>query len=483
VIITLPVFDKGNTGAEVCVTNTHEQYPVIVKRVVLLIAALSSFITPFDGSAVNIALPSIENEFLINAITLSWISTAYLLSSAVFLVPFGKFGDFYGRKRLFVAGIALFAVSSLLVSLSMSPEMLIAMRFIQGIGSAMIFGTSMAILSAVFQPGERGRAIGISIMAVYLGLSLGPVLGGYMTAYLGWRSIFLINVPLGIIVIILTTFLLKDEWKEGTGSFDLKGSVIYGLSLSGIIYGLSLGPVTPAVVLVLAGVLGIILFIWFEQRQQIPILDITLFRKSRVFLFSNLAALINYSATFAVTFLMSIYLQISKGFGPEQSGLILVAQPLMQALFAPISGKLSDRIEPGLIASAGMGLCALGLFLLVFLDAGSGLPFIIACLLLLGCGFGLFSSPNTNAIMSSVEKRYYGVASGMVGTMRLLGQTFSMGVTMMIFAIIIGEVSISADNSTLFLSSMHTAFVFFTILCLLGIGASMIRGRLRTNTA
>jgi Arabinose efflux permease len=266
-------------------TNPPEEYSVIVKRVVLLIAALSSFITPFDGSAVNIALPSIENEFLINAITLSWVSTAYLLSSAVFLVPFGKFGDYFGRKRLFIAGIALFAVSSLLVSLSMSPEMLIAMRFIQGIGSAMIFGTSMAILTAVFQPGERGRAIGISIMAVYLGLSLGPVLGGYMTAYLGWRSIFLINVPLGVIIIILTTSLLKDEWREEGGSFDLKGSVIYGLSLTGIIYGLSLGPVTPAVLLVTAGVLGIILFVWFERRLDTPVLDVSLFRKSRVFYF------------------------------------------------------------------------------------------------------------------------------------------------------------------------------------------------------
>jgi len=339
------------------------------KRVVLFIAALGSFLTPFDTSAVNIALPTIGKDFMLDAITLGWISTAYLLASAVFLVPFGKLGDLYGRKKIFLAGIGLFSTTSFIISLSFDPAMIIALRFVQGIGSAMIFGTSLAILSSVFPREERGKAIGITIMCVYLGLSLGPTLGGYMTDILGWRSIFWVNVPLGIIVIAMTLHYLTREWKDPAGGrFDLTGALIYGLSLSSLTYGLSLGPVPAALgFLVLAGA-GIAYFVYHELKVPWPVLEIRLFSGNRVFTFSNLAALINYSATFAVTFLMSLYLQFGKGFSAEYAGLILVAQPITQAIFAPLAGKLSDRVEPRIIATVGMAFSAIGLLSLTFLS-------------------------------------------------------------------------------------------------------------------
>lgn len=447
-----------------------------MKRVILIIAIISSFITPFDGSAVNIALPTIGEEFSLDAITLSWITTAYLLSIAILLVPFGKLADIIGRKRVFLVGISTFSVSSFLVTFSFNEAMLIGLRLLQGAGCAMIFGTSLAILSAVYPPGERGRALGLTIGAVYFGLSLGPFIGGILTGMMGWRSIFLVNVPLGILCILLTVWKVPDEWQDAAGErFDLAGSILWALSLVALIYGLSVLPDYSGAVLIAGGFIILVLFILLELKTPSPVLNMQLFLQNRVFTFSNLAALINYSATYAVTFLLSLYLQISRGYSAEYAGLILVAQPAVQALFSPLAGKLSDRADPGRVASAGMAVTAVGLFLLTFVDGDTAVPFVIACLMLLGAGFGIFSSPNTNAIISSVNRRFYGVASGMVGTMRLLGQMLSMGLAMTVFAIFLGKEQIGGLNLPAFIQSVHAAFILFSILCVIGIVCSLVR--------
>ncbi len=448
------------------------------KRVVLIIAILAGFITPFDGSAVNIALPTIGKEFHMDAIALSWVATAYLLSSAVCLVPFGKIADIYGRKKVFLYGIIIFSLASLLMTMVPSTEMFIRIRVLQGIGSAMIFGTGVAILTSVFPPGERGKVLGIYVTAVYLGLSLGPFLGGMMTHYLGWRSIFLVNVPIGIIAVTLILWKLKRDWLECEGEkFDLAGSIIYGAAVIATMYGFSVLPEIKGAILIAAGLAGILIFAFYEMRVPFPVLDIRLLTKNRVFALSNLSALINYSATFAVTFLLSLDLQYTKGFTPQHAGIILVAQPVVQAIISPVAGRLSDRIEPRIVASAGMALTSFGLFLLIFLKETTPIWYLIICLLVLGAGFGLFSSPNTNAIMSSVDKRFYGVASGMNGTMRLLGQMLSMGIAMMIFAVVIGPVEITPEYYARFISSLHYAFILFTILCIIGAFASLVRGK------
>jgi len=449
------------------------------KRIILIIAVLAGFLTPFDGSAINIALPNIGAEFHMDAVALSWVATAYLLSSALFLVPFGKIADIRGRKKIFLYGISVFTIASLVMTMVRSSDMLLLVRIVQGIGSSMIFGTAVAILTSTFSAGERGKALGIYITSVYLGLSLGPFLGGVLTENLGWRSIFSINVPIGIATALLVVWKLKGEWADCRGeTFDLAGSIIYGVALISIMYGFSVLPAAAGIFLIIAGGLCMLAFIRYEQRQPFPVLNMRLFSESRVFAFSNLASLINYSATYAVAFLLSLDLQYTTGFSPEYAGLILVAAPLMQAVVSPFAGRLSDRIDPGIIASAGMGLTALGLFLLVFLSQETPLWYIIIALLVLGFGFGLFSSPNTNAIMSAVHKRYYGVASGMVSTMRTLGQLLSMGIAMMIFAIVIGRVEITPEYYPRFIESLHYAFVLFTILCVIGIFASLVR----TNT-
>ena len=450
------------------------------KNSALLVATLASFLTPFMGSSINIALPSIGKEFAIDAVLLSWIATAYLLTAAIFLVPFGRIADIHGRKRIFTYGIVIFTVSSLLSAISTSAIALIAFRVLQGVGSAMIFGTSMAILTSVFPVGERGKALGITVATVYSGLSLGPFLGGFLTQHFGWRSIFLITVPLGVIIIGFIPWKLKGEWAEAQGEkFDFTGSIFYGLTLVAIMYGFSLLPKISGVWLILMGALGIFSFVKWEIKAKAPVLDIRLFLNNTVFAFSNLAALIHYSATFAISFLLSLYLQYIKGFSPQNAGLILVSQPVVMAIFSPLAGRLSDRIEPRIVASIGMMLTCLGLFLFTFLEGKTPLAFIVASLILVGFGFTFFSSPNMNAIMSSVEKRSYGVASGMLGTMRLTGQMLSMGIAMLIFAIFIGRVQITSEYHLLFLKGLKVAFIIFATLCFGGIFASLSRGKLR----
>jgi EmrB/QacA subfamily drug resistance transporter len=454
----------------------------VSKNAVMLIAAMSSFITPFTFSSVNIALPSIGRDLALNAVVLGWVATAYNLAAAALLVPLGRLADIRGRKRVYLVGMMFDAAASILCGLSPSGMWLLAFRALQGMGGAMIFGTGIAILTSVFPVQERGRALGINVAAVYAGLSLGPLIGGFFTERLGWQSIFYLNAFLGLVVIVTVIWKLKGEWAGARGEkFDLTGSVIYCLTLGAIIYGFSELPDLMGAWLILAGAAGAASFVLWEIRQEHPVLDISFFRQNIVFRYSNLAALVNYSATASVAFLLSLYLQYIKGFSPEHAGLILVAQPVVMVICSPIAGSLSDRIEPRLVASAGMAMTTAGLAMLVFLNASSGLAFVLVILVILGLGFGLFSSPNTNAVMSSVERKSYGVASGMLGTMRLTGQMFSLAISLLLFAVYIGRVQITPQYYPSFLTSMKTAFIISAGLCFAGIFASIARGRTRTE--
>ena len=450
------------------------------KRAALVIATLTSFLTPFMGSSVNIALPSIGKEFAMHAVSLSWITTSYLLAAAMFLVPMGRIADISGRKKILRYGISLDLAASVLLAVSTNEIEFICLRVLQGIGGAMIFGTAVAILTSVYPVGERGKALGINVAAVYSGLSLGPFVGGFLTQHLGWRSIFISYVPLELVIIFLIFWKLKGEWADAKGEkFDLGGSVIFGLSLVALMYGFSLLPAISALWLILLGVLGVFTFVRWETRVDSPVFDTKLFRHNIVFAFSNLAALINYCATSATGFLLSLYLQYTRGLSPQNAGLILVCQPVVMAIFSPLAGRLSDKIEPRIVASSGMTLTVIGLLLFVFLSETTTLTFIILSLVLLGFGFALFSSPNTNAVMSSVEKKFYGVASATLGTMRLTGQMLSMGIAMLVFALYIGRAQITPENYPAFLTSVKTAFIIFAVLCFGGIFASLSRGKVR----
>jgi EmrB/QacA subfamily drug resistance transporter len=450
----------------------------VSKKVVLVVVTIAAFLSPFMLSSINIALPPIGREFAMDAVQLAWVPTSYLLSATVFLLPFGRIADIYGMKRIFTYGIVIYVISSLLAAISTSATMLILSRIPQGIGGAMILCSGVAIIASTYPVEELGRALGINVAATYLGLSLGPFLGGLLTEYFGWRSVFLITLPLGLLIITLVLWKLKGEWAESKGEkFDLSNSVIYGIAIVTIMYGLSILPEMLGLVVILIGLIGFVVFVWRETKAANPILNMNLFKNNRVFAFSNLAALISYSATYAVTYLLSLYLQYTKGFSAQTAGMVLLSMPAVQAIFSPLAGKLSDRIAPQILASLGMALTTLGLILLTFLGLNTAIGFIVVCLIILGFGFAFFSSPNTNAVMGSVESKTYGVASATLSTMRSVGMMLSMGIAMVMSTIYVGRVEITPEYYSAFVAGMKVAFIIFAVLCFLGIFASLARGK------
>lgn len=447
-------------------------------RLILILIVITAFINPFLGASINIALPAISKEFSMGAIAMSWVSMAFLLSSAIFLVPLGKLADITGRKKIFFIGNMLILAGSVLCAFSFSGIWLIFMRGVQGVGSAMVFGTGIAIISSVYPPSQRGKAIGITVTSVYIGLSLAPFLGGLLTQYMGWRSIFYFTVPFEIIVIWFTWRAIKEEWADAKGEqFDIVGSLIYLVSMSLFMFGFSRLPELSAILMTVVGLMGLVIFVVVENRTKTPVFNIQLFSSNRLFAFSNLAALINYATTFAITFLLSLFLQFIKGLSPLDAGLILVVQPLVMALVASVSGKLSDKYDPGILSSIGMGVIVVGLVMLIFLSEHTATSYLIAILIIVGFGFGMFSSPNTNAIMGAVEKKYLGIASATVGTMRLTGQMISMGIATLILQIFIGNTKITIQNSAEFILSMHITFMVFVVLCTMGVFFSLARGK------
>src|SRR6056297_4146003 len=442
----------------------------------LFITAFASFITPFLGSSINVALPDIGDHFEMNAVTLSWVTTIYLLSSAVFLVPFGKLADIFGRRKVFITGVSIVSVSSLLAAFAPSTELFLTLRVLQGFGSAMIFGTAIAIITSVFPREERGKAMGINVASVYVGLTMGPFVGGILTNQWGWESIFLVIAPLGAFVVFLTIKNLTQEWAEAKNEkFDWLGSLVYAASLSLFMYGLSELPQWTGCIFIGTGLLGLFIFAKIQINKTFPVFNMDLFLKNRIFAFSSISALINYSATFGIMFLMSLFLQYVKGLNPQAAGEILAIQPVVMALFSPFTGRLSDKIDPGLVATVGLILLTAGLTLFTGIDQQTSFVFVAVVLGFIGLGYALFSSPNTNSIMSSVEKKYYGIASGTVGTMRLVGQLISMGVVMLLFSLIIGKVEINEENQHMFLESARISFIIFAAFGLLGVILSSMR--------
>jgi EmrB/QacA subfamily drug resistance transporter len=454
-----------------------------LERSVLTVATVTSFLGPFMLSAVNVALPAIQQDLAANAVELGWIATAYLLATAVCLVPMGRIADIHGHRKVFILGLVVFTISNFVTLFVSSTVLLICWRVLQGVGAAMTVTTGMAIVTSVFPPQRRGKAIGIYVAAVYVGLSVGPFGGGVMAHHFGWRSIFVVTTVIGLVSILVAVRGLKGhEWADAAGEpMDVIGGTLYGASLVLLVYGATLLPAASAAVMVAAGFLLLFVFVRFELRLKHPAFEVRLFSANRMFAFSSVAALIHYAATFAVTFLLSLYLQFIRGMSPQAAGVLLVAQPVCMALFSPLAGKISDRVEPGKIATGGIAMTAAGLAALVTIDSATPLYALAGILITLGIGFALFSSPNMSAIMGAVAPRYYGTASGTVATMRLVGQMVSMALVTVIFSVMIGKTAIVPANYDQFLESMRLSLVIFTVLCVVGIVFSQYRGKVQQD--
>lgn len=452
------------------------------QKVTVLVAVITSFVTTFTSSALNLSVPDIGAEFHVSAVLIGWIVTGFILTSAAFSVPFGRLADLTGRKRILIGGIGLFSFCSLGCAFSWSFSGLMIFRLLQGLGAAMIFSTNIAMLVNAFLPEERGKVIGMSTAATYIGLSTGPVLGGILNHQLGWHSIFIVTAAIGFIVFFIAAKMLpEDQRKEIVGrpeNRDLAGNVLYVLTLILVLYGFSsVSEGLYAYLCVLIGAVLLLLFIRHELETSSPVLQISLFRENSAYFLSNLAALMNYAATFAIGYLLSIYLQVIQGFDSQTAGLILICQPAIMAFISPYAGRLSDKRSPFLLASFGMALSALGLFGFSLLGVQTPLWLLICGLIVVGIGFGFFSSPNSNAIMSCVEKRDSGVASSLLATMRTVGQTSSMAMVTFIASFKLGDHTFETATPQALAGMMHIAFFTFGIICSVGIVISLKRKR------
>ena len=445
--------------------------------ITLFVVASVQFLTPFMMSAMGVALPTIGREFNAGAVHLGMIEMVYILAVTLLLLPAGRYADIHGRKKIFISGAVVVTVATLLLALSTNIRLFIALRFFQGVGAAMITSTSVAIVTSVIPRNRLGQAMGIIVACVYVGLSVGPTLAGFMTTHLGWRWIFFAAVPVELAALFLTIVKLKGEWADARGQqFDWIGSIIYMTTLFALIFGVTnLKEMASAPAIAGAGVAGLIIFLFFEAKNNSPLLDVHLLATNRVFTFSNIATWLNYAACFGIVFFFSLYLQSVKGLSAQAAGLILVIQPVVQAVFSPISGRLSDRFPPAYIATIGMVLCAIDLLIAVFITADTSMPMIYMVLALIGLGFGLFSSPNTTAIMSSVAPGHYGIAASLMATMRSAGMLTCMTIITAILTVFMGDHPVTLQTRDAFVRSMHMAFICFSVMCAVGVGFSLVR--------
>ena len=443
----------------------------------IFIVSAVQFLAPFMMSAVGVALPTIGRFYGASAVSLALVEMVYMLAVTLFLLPIGRFADITGRKKVFVSGVALFALATILLPFSPSINIFIAGRFLQGIGVSCTVSTSVAILSSVVPRETRGKAMGIIVACVYLGLSAGPTLAGLMITWMGWQWIFFTCVPLALAALILTLARLRGEWKGAEGeSFDWMGSLIYMAALSCLIIGVShLKSNDWAKGLMAAGMVCMAGFAVFEYRHRSPILDIRLLLSNRVLAFSNIATWINYAASFGLTFFFSLYLQVVKGMSAQATGFVLIAQPIIQAVLSPLSGTLSDKTSPSKLSTSGMAICAAGLLFAAFLDQDARTWQVLVVLVIMGLGFAAFSTPNMTTVMGSVGPKHYGIASSLVATMRSIGMLTAMTITTLLLSMFMGDAKISTATAPGFLKTMHTAFMIFALLSLVGVVFSMAR--------
>lgn len=449
------------------------------RRATIVMVMLNSISTAMMLTAVNVALPDVARDLGVDAVALSWIPMSYLMAGAACALAFGRLADMFGRKRIYLLGTAGVVVTSMLAACATNEWQLIGGRLAQGVCAAMLYATNVAIISSVFPPAQRGTAIGYTVSAIYFGLAVGPLLAGWLIELFGWRATFFIHVPLALVVLWIGLTRLAVEWRaDERGSFDGLGATLYGIAISILMGGVSLLPGASGIAMVLAGVAGIWLFFRHEHRHPHPVFDVELFYTNRVFIMSCLASLVMYTTTFANVVLVSLYLQYLKGITPSTAGLVMMAQPAIMTVISPFAGRLSDRSEPRIIASLGMGLTALGLAVFAFVDGSSSLRLVLSSLVLTGLGFSLFSSPNANAIMGAVVASDYGRAASAMAVMRVIGQMSSMGLVAMVFALMIGPVPITPAVFPELTRAIHTCFAVAALLALGGVALSLARGRM-----
>jgi EmrB/QacA subfamily drug resistance transporter len=464
------------------------------RKLIITAVAIGTFMSALDASVVNIALPSISSHFKAPLYIIEWVVMSYLLVISSLLLTYGRLGDMYGHKRIYISGFVAFTAGSLLCGMAPTIALLIVFRAIQALGAGMLMSMGPAIITDVTPAQKRGKALGVNAVAVSIALTTGPVLGGFLTTHFGWQSIFYINLPIGIIGSLWAYKIIPGAARYERQNFDVAGAVTIFLALMSLLVPLSYTEKygwgnSYILASLAAGIMLLMIFIYIERKIKDPMMDLGLFR-SRLFTMSNVSALINYMAQFSVTLLMPFYLQQLRGLPPSAAGFMLIPMPVTTMIVAPISGALSDRFDSRYISSAGMGFISAGIFLLSRLSADSPNTYIIAVLALTGLGSGLFQTPNNSAIMGSVPGNRRGIASSMLATMRNMGMVLGVAVAGALFSSRLGYLknimaaqgmtgsSLGTDS---FLGALSFTFLCASALAAAGVLTSLAKGSTKSK--
>lgn len=461
-------------------TATQQYYreSIVARRIALLIVAIGSFLVPLALAASIVAIPAIAADLNASAVLVSGIPTVYVLGQIITLIPAGRLADRYGRKRIFIQGSILFMLSTVLSGLTGSIEALLFFRLLQGIASGMIFSTGLAIVSSVFRGNNSGMALGITVAMIYLGMVCGPLLGGWLTEHYGWRTVFFFQAPFAALTILLTLTALKGEWsKEDPAAVDWVGTFLFGLWSSGLFVGIAQLPDPSAWLIFPATLLCFLLFIYQQKHTDTPLVKVKIIRTNRLFSSSILAAVCMYTGNYTLIFLLSLYLQYNQGLSPAASGQLIVFQALSMVILAPLTGYFSDRYPSHRISTTGCILVALSFMAFLSLDGETSRAFIIAALLVMGVGFGLFSTPNSNAALSSVPEEHLAMGSALLNLARLLGNMIGTVIIALLMAVYIGQTQISPEQYPALLNLIHWAMGISALFALMGAWFSFARGK------
>lgn len=458
------------------------------KWIVLTVTTIGIFMSSLDGSIIVVGLPTVLGDLNATLIHGVWIITIYRLMITVLLVSFGRVADMFGRVRLYTLGFVVFTIGSALCGLSLNGDQLIVFRLIQGLGAALLFVNSAAIVTDAFPPSELGLGMGVNLMAINAGNIIGYTISGVMIGLFGWRSLFLINIPIGIFGSFWSYRSLREIHKgQRQEKFDYLGSALYSLALLLILIAITTGSLISLTNLLLLATGGAVLliFVVIEIKQRYPAIDLKLF-KIKLFTAGNISSLLNAISFVSLPFILTLYFQLVKLYDPFTAGLLLIPMEVTVVLLGPISGKLSDKYGARGLSSIGLALNSLSLLWFSTINEESPYSTIAAGLCLAGIGTGLFRSPNASSIMGSIPPERRGVANGVRATILNTGMLLSIPLSLTLMTLGMpyerlsqlasGAQLISTGELARFMNAIRYAFLSLSIINATAIIPSLLRG-------
>lgn len=443
------------------------------KRLVQLVAALGSALAPFMVSAVIVATPAIGRDFPADVALLTWVTAAFFIVAAALLIPFGRIADVRGSKRVFTAGMAVYIVAAAVSGFAPGILALIAGRALAGVGAAMVFGTSLALLSLVFPEEERGRAIGINVAAMFAGFAAGLLAGGAIAAYASWRYLFVIVVVVAALDFVIIVSRVRGECELArTRSYDFPGMALLVPGVLLFMTGLSVIGKTAGLIALPAGIACLSVFLVRERRSANPLIPRDLLGSRNLIRAASTNAIFNASA-FGVTFILSLYLQYVAGFDAGMAGLLLLISQGLLIFLGPFTGRLSDRYPPPLVAAVGAGINAIGMFMLVLLSPDSSLALVIASLVLNGLGLALVMPAVVKWALLQVRREEYGVVTGLSETARLSGIGISNAVVIVLFSLIMGTAAVSPETIPQFIGAARACVIVYGVIGITGMAIGL----------